>query len=196
MKSFCYLLTTLTLLGACKSFDPKLVQAGDTALNPKLPAMEKQIENNYIFVITPNGEFAGPNPQDVSTLFDKELSEKITNPYTDKKGYIVLKINTFEHRVRMGAALYIPVVGVFTGLPTGVSRSHIEIQIDVLNMQRRLIGSYRGYAETKLKSSIYKNNFFHPGLSRTTYIMSIKAAIQEAKKNMSLDLERLIKELN
>lgn len=201
MKKKTFLLVfALTLLVGCKPFDPTILNSGGEPFNPKLPSMEKQIENNYVFIITPGGEFTGPNPQDVSVLFDREISDKMTNPYTDKKGYLVLKINTIRHKVNGGFCMatvfplyYLPAL---FNASYGINKTNIEVQIDVLNVNRRLIGSYRGQASTKTKAKLYTNNIKSRDFSRQTYIMTLKQALQEAKKNMIPDLDRLNKELN
>jgi hypothetical protein len=193
MKKLVYILSIMLLVG-CKAFDASFLQSGEFALSNKLPAMEKEIENNYMFVVSQSGRPLGPSHQDISVLFDKELSEKITNPYTDKKGIMVLKVNTVEHKSNPGIALFIPIVGVLTGLPTQVSKSNIEVQIDVLNQNRKLIGRYNGYSNKKMRSSIYKNAYADP--SRVVYLQCVKEAIQQAKKIMEADAERLKQELN
>jgi hypothetical protein len=198
-KILIYTLTSVIFI-QCKPFDPSLLQSGGEQLNPKLPAMEKQIENNYVFLINQGSNFIGPNPQDVSVLFDREISDKITNPYSDKKGYLLLKVNTIRHKANPGwgvvtwPLLEIPLL---FGAATAVAKTNVEVQIDVLNLNRKLIGSYRGSANIKIKSGIYKDFKYKPSaMSRVSYIMAIKQAIQEAKKNMQSDIGRLNRELN
>jgi hypothetical protein len=199
-KTTILLVSALTILVGCKPFDPTILNAGGEPFSPKLPAMEKQIENNYVFIITPGGEFTGPNPQDVSVLFDREISDKMTNPYTDKKGILLLKINTIRHKVNGGFCLatvfplyYLPIL---FNASYGVNKTNIEVQIDVLNANRKLIGSYRGQAIQKTKARLYNNNIKSGDFSRQTYIVALKEALQQAKKNMVPDLDRLNKELN
>ncbi len=191
MKKLLFILVTIGLLASCKPFDPKLMQASDYSLSPKLPAMEKQIENNHIFLVTPQGTFIGLSPNDLSTIFDKEITQNITNPYTDKKGYIVLKINTIRDADRMRLGVVIPFM--FLGFTTIKHFSDIEVQIDVLNSNRRLIGSYTGTGNCALKNSLYDGYQY---LQKVTYLTAFRLALEQAKKKMSPDMDRLIKELN
>ena len=195
------ILTTIVIVGlftGCKSFDPKFLSPTGNPFNPKLPSMERYIENNLVAIVTTTGQSVGASPQDVLTLFDREVSEIMTNPYGDKKGFLLLKVNTIENKLSVwqwivsGTLMFTPTL---LGLPLFSTKAVVEIQIDVMNNNRTLIGSYKGSSEKRMKSGLYIKDSYRE-LSRVCYLLAVKQAIEDAKSKMTPDLNRLVAELN
>lgn len=194
MKKTIAILTTVAMLIGCKPFDPKFLNSEGTPFNPKLPAMEKFVENNLVVIVNQSGQAIGANPQDVITVFDREVTEIMTDPYSDKKGIIVLKVNSIENRTNMlGYILgaFIAEVPLLFGAPVATYKSRVEVQIDVMDSNRKLIGSYRGDGYEKLTTGLYRKRNYRQA-DRVTYLFAVKKAIQDAKTKMTPDLNRLI----
>ena len=185
------------LLSSCKSFDPAFLNPSGDPFNPKLPAMEAQVENNLVAIINSSGQTVGASPQDVQTLWNREAAEIITDAYSDKQGYLLLKVNTIETK---GNFLY-PILSGLTlwtinlfGVPTMGGKSTVEVQIDVMDLNRKLIGSYRASATKKMHTGMFSKTNYKE-FPRVLYLLTVKEAIQEAKKKMQPDLDRLTKQL-
>lgn len=190
MKNITLVSFFLIAIVACKPFDSRLLVSQKETFSPKLPAMEKVIEDNFTYLVTPTGQFIGPGPQDASTLFEREIIEKMTDPYTDKKGYLVLKINTIEHMTKAGfGAYFLPFIVM--NFPLSVTTTDIEIKIEVLNSNKRLIGSYSGNSKNKMTARLYENNYRAADMARTSYVTALKEALEIAKGTMQADLARL-----
>lgn len=198
MKKTIILLAVTILLSNCKSFDASLLNPTGQPFNPKLPAMEKIVENNMVAIISPNGQIVGANPQDVNTLFDREVSEIMTNPYDTKRGYLVLKVSRISDKAHMGGYLFgVMLLSVpnLLGLPFFSAKSSVEVQVDVLDQNRKLIGSYRASATKKIRTTYYSNNYNFYNTQRVAFLESVKEGLKEVKIKMQPDITRLTSEL-
>ncbi len=198
MKKTIFLVAAVILLG-CKQLDPKLLNPTGQPLSNKLPAMESYVENNLVAIVDPNGQTIGANPQDVKTLFDRQATEIITNPYGEKRGYLVLKVNTIKTKLSLWGGL----LGMYTvtllnvcGVPFASAKASVEVQIDIMDAKRRLIGSYRGSGYSKLDQGYYsKTNYNRINLQRVAYLEAVRQGINEAMTKLTPDTERLNTEL-
>ncbi|HAW51849.1 MAG TPA: hypothetical protein DCX54_05895 [Flavobacteriales bacterium] len=185
----------------CKSFEPTLLNPDGTVFNPKLPSMEAVVENNLVAIVNSGGQTIGANPQDVRTYFDREVKELMTDPYNDKAGVLLLNVNTIENKHQfigyMMASVYTISLFNVLGGPYSVSKSSVEVEIEVLNKNNRLIGSYRGNGSAKLHQGYYsKTNYNQVDQQRISYLKAVKNAVQDAKSKLIPDLDRLISELD
>jgi hypothetical protein len=199
MKKHSIIILAFLAVTGCKSFDPNFLNPTGVAFDPKLPAMERSVENNLVAIVSSTGQTYGASPQDARTLFEREVSEIMTDPYSDKKGYVTLKVNTIENKNNLlGIAIggFLGGVPFLLGVPTEVITSTVEVQIDVMDANRKLIGSYRGSATKKMKNALYNKNGNYRELERVVYLLTVKEAIQIAKTKIRPDVKMLNEKLN
>lgn len=195
------LITVVGLLGACKSFDPRLLEPTPGVLTPRLPTATPAAQTDWIIQLgAPGLGKAGPHggSRDVNTLFEREVRETLTDPYGTPSCYLVLTSTIVSHRPGWGWAL---VSGAtlgglnLLGLPYSRTQMVVDVKLDVLDRQRRLVGSYRGQGEAKATGSLYsKTNYTAPG--RVVYVQAVRAGLQQVKTNLQADLGRLQANLN
>lgn len=188
MKKELSLLLALVLLGlgGCRSFDPALLQPDKTALSVKMPAMDSRVENYglQLFIYA----------QDVGAIFEREVRQNLTDPYTEKKGSIVMKLNITENRAQMGYAFFsgffffvpnlfgMPMYGIITSL---------EVQLDVLDANRQLIGSYTGAGKRRTAQGIFSKGPKYRDFVRVNFIYAFKDALNMAREALAQDIPRL-----
>jgi hypothetical protein len=202
MRKLIIIILGVILFTGCKSFEPKLLNPTAQPLENKLPAVENTVENDLTTMIVVDQTVGrlGPNTQDIKTLFDRQVTEVITNPYGIKKGSLVLKVTTIESRFNglISAAWCTVLAGVpfLLGAPYLWAESKVEVKLEVLDNNRALIGAYRGSGENRLKSGLYYTKYNRNTLQRVTYVEATKQAINEATKKLEEDVDRLNEELS
>jgi hypothetical protein len=201
MKKILIFLIALSFFASCKTFDPKYLNPTGAAFSPKLPALENGVENNLVAIIDRQGTIIGATPQDVTTYFDRDVTELMTDPYGNKRGSIVLKVNTINSGMA-GFGYFmlgdLTSLGLFwlLGLPYGGGKATVEVEVELNDPNRRLVGKYRGSGHHKMICSLYNgNNYTSPVAQRISYLLAVKDAVADAKTKMMPDLERLNKEL-
>jgi hypothetical protein len=192
------LLSVLTAgqLGACKPFDPKLLEPTPGVLTPRLPTATPAAQTDWIILLgAPGLGAAGPRggSRDVNTLFEREVRETLTNPYGTPSCFLVLTTTIVSKRSGWGwAVLSGATYGGLNllGLPYSRTRMVVDVKLDVLDRQHHLVGSYRGQGEAKALGSIYsKTNYTAPG--RVVYVQAVRTGLQQAKASLQADLARL-----
>lgn len=82
---------------------------------------------------------------DAINIFEKEVVENITNPYGEKKGYIVLKLgyieedNSFIYPAVSLCTLY--TINLF-GFPQNKISQLLEVEVDILDNNKNLVKRY------------------------------------------------------
>ena len=200
-KQILYLVIIL-LFFSCKSFDRELINPQNNPLDNKLPAMEVVVKNNLVAIVDQSGTLIGASPEDVHTYFDREVTENLTNPYGEKKGTIVLKVSTIDSKPKgmwlyaFGTVWTLTIANVF-GLPMGAHESIVEVDLEIMDFNRRLIGKYRGSGHSRVVKGYYSDqNYRDRDMARASYILAVKDAVEEAKTKLIPDIKRLQSELD
>lgn len=192
-----YLVLLLTgLLGSCRAFDPKLLEPTAGALTPKLPTATQAAQTDWILLIgAPGLGSAGPRggSRDVNTLFEREVRETLTDPYGTPSCYLLLTTTIVSNRAGLGWAIASGATlgGLnLLGMPFSRSVIVVDTKLDVLDRQRRLVGSYRATAEAKALGSFFSStNYGTPG--RVVYLQAVRAGLVQIKPQLQADLPRV-----
>lgn len=139
-----------------------------------------------------------PRVQDVITIFDREVKDCITNPYGEKKGYIVCKFASGESKLNWG----IVVLSSFTlfvpnmlGMPLYIIKTNIDLIVEIYDNNERLIGRYSAEGFDKSKTGFYYG-YYPKSLSRITGVNAYKESMEKIKVKIEQDKDRIIKDLN
>ncbi|GAB2966406.1 hypothetical protein GCM10027048_40960 [Hymenobacter coalescens] len=189
-------LAAVSLLPACKSFDPRLLEPTPGVLTPRLPTATPAAQTDWIIQLgAPGLGAAGPRggSRDVNTLFEREVRETLTDPYGTPSCYLVLTTTIVDKGSGWGwTVLSVATNGGLNllGLPYSRTRMTVDVKLDVLDRQRRLVGSYRGQGQAKALGSLFsKTNYISPG--RVVYVQAVRAGLQQVKTSLQADMARL-----
>ena len=219
------LLSTLFLLTNCKNITHQDYIL-DVNNQTKLPALEAVIDTTNLenvfslggFVANANNmgatnrngwvqasaiagtSFRDPRMQDTMTLFDDFVKNKVTNPYGEKKGYMVLNIgyrNTIDHYENIATA-WLSIISLGTlnllGFPFGVDEDEMKISVEILNSKRELVKRYTSVqSDTEWAAAYWGYNV--PKIGRKITIENVKNALEEIGNQISNDAYEINKRL-
>lgn len=214
MKFYLRYILLLAIISSCKSVSFNELRP-EGALSKKLPSLETRLdvyslENAYASVaygvtstvaqrVVPISEvrptsYRDPKIQDAIILYDREVSDNISNLSGDKKGYIVFRI--LSGGPKKGGN-FLGVIGIFTlwipnllGVPVGNHKAEFEIELSVFDSRDRMLGKYIGYG--KHKTWIRIGGYSAKDAQRIANIRALKKAFSGIKKQMEGDVEKLL----
>lgn len=141
-----------------------------------------------------------PRVQDIITLFDREVKNNITNPFGDKKGYIICKIATANNKthklwaVLHGAFLMIPTI---IGVPIDMVTTMLDVEVEIYDKSERLISRYNSQCKSEpALVHFYYGYFLRTDAQRATSIEAFTCAIADIKNQIENDVEQIITALN
>ena len=232
MKKLFYLFVGLTLLSSCATIQMSDLKPYPEN-SSMLPALEPRVDMNsfesvysmgystgtttgYGTSITKNSALGiainrssmskDPRVQDAITIFDRDVKDNITNPFGDKKGYILCKIAAggtktggYGWAFLSGITLMIP--NIF-GMPMGFNKTSLDIEVEIYDLNEKLIGRYNAQCYDKTWIAAYHGySGIGPDKSATpaariSSIKAFKCAMNDIKSQIDKDYVRLNKELN
>ncbi len=147
-----------------------------------------------------------PRVQDAITIFDRDVKNNITNPYGEKKGYILCKIAAGGSRfaglgwgMLSGITLFVPTI---FGVPFRTFKTALDVEVEIYDKNQNLIGRYNAQCSDKTWIAMY---WGYSGIgpvkpaipaARISSINAFKCAMIEIKNQILKDSVRLNKELN
>lgn len=219
------LLSTLFLLTNCKNITHQDYIL-DVNNQTKLPALEAVIDTTNLenvfslggFVANANNmgaasrngwvqasamagtSFRDPRMQDTMTLFDDFVKNKVTNPYGEKKGYIVLNIG-YRNRIVHYENIPMMLLGIFSlgtlnilGFPGGVHEEEMNISVEILNSKKELVKRYTSVQSDTEWTAAYWG-YDVPMVNRKITIENVKNALEDIAKQISDDTYEINKKL-
>ncbi len=219
------LLSTLFFLTNCKNITHQDYIL-DVNNQTKLPALEAVIDTTNLenvfslggFVANANNmgaagrngwvqasamagtSFRDPRMQDTMTLFNDFVKNKVTNPYGEKKGYVVLNIGYRNRIVRYESipTLWLSIVSLGTlnllGFPLSAEEEEMNISVEILNNKKELVKRYTSPQSNKEWVAAYWG-YDALSVNRKITIENIKNALEEIAKQISNDSYEINKKL-
>jgi hypothetical protein len=140
------------------------------------------MENTVAEVSTIYGEF-----------FTKEVEENLIDPYGEKYGYISFKVLYYEGRD--GSLLFF--LNVMTGfvpslcgVPVARIKENVEIEIRILDKNKKLIGKYTGSGKSKVPIAFYYGYKGKDGIEKSTTDL-LNDAFSKIRPQIEADAERI-----
>jgi hypothetical protein len=136
--------------------------------------------------------------QDAITIFDRDVKDNITNPYGDRKGYILCRIADRNYVEGEGwAALSGFTLCIFNlfGMPFGYCQTSLDLEVEIYNKSDNLVGRYRSVGFNKTWIAIYYGYGIYSA-PRISSINAFKSAMNDIKLQIGKDANRLLIELN
>jgi len=179
---------------SCRAFDPALLTPGSSPLSVRLPPLTAEVNTSHLLLARVDSQAVAA---DLRTLFAREVSEVLTSPSGPPQGVAVL--NTRRLRYREGA-VYTYLSGLtFTtisllGFPWGRNLCVVDVQLDILNNRRELVGTYYAQGKVKALRGIYtRNNYAQP--VRVLYLQCVRQGLEQIALQIPAELTSLQQQL-
>lgn len=154
------------------------------------------------------GVYGNRRTEDVVTLYKRDVEGNICDISGEKAGYIVCKIPV-EVSQNKGRFLYVfphcATLGLSSllGIPTFFYQTELELEIEILNLDRERIARYTAYGKGRVPSALYWG-YRIPTLYKTNKesgvrkanIDAFKMAMKEVKEKINTDYDMLFEKLN
>ncbi|UPT65584.1 MAG: hypothetical protein M0D57_13690 [Sphingobacteriales bacterium JAD_PAG50586_3] len=202
MKKTIIFLVLLSAFVSCRSLNYTEQQGKKIPLSNKLLTLEKQIGDitgpNYTY----NHSYSYPNSYmnsiglngDELRIINNEVDENLTDPYGDKYGYIEFNRRTVNMRYGIGWTL-LSSMTFFTvnllGVPFMNLRLDSEVEIRILDVNRKLIAKYSAVGQSKFIIAMY----YGYGLMAATkvYPQALIDALDKIRPQINADVDRVNK---
>lgn len=215
-RNYLCLIGVIFLFSSCASLKKSDLKQSDIGC-VKLPALEPRVDMNSIQSVYSVGTTTGSNVdngfigsnitvseiskdrrvQDVITIFDREVKDCITNPFGERKGYILCKFasgNSKRSALPVLSGFFFLVPNIL-GMPFDQVKTSIDVDIEIYDKNERLIGRYNASGFDKSQSAFYYG-YKLSDMGRISGINAFKMALNTIKQKIETDKERLVKELN
>lgn len=219
-KLYFVTLVMLILFSSCRTVN--LAEFKPTGqINPLLPALEAEFDLYSLDKLFPNHQLTDASftsasvdmnaqtvnitkinhvdatPNDLITLFDREVKSNITNPYGKKYGRIICRVAATDERgtylLRLLSAFSLGTLNVL-GMPYNINKNQIDIDVEILNNNNDLVGRYTAIGKGRKNSSLY-HGYGYFTAKRLAYVEAFKDAMTDIKKQIDADHERIIEGL-
>jgi hypothetical protein len=138
--------------------------------------------------------YRDPRIQDAITLYERETKSSITDPLGQPYGYIHYKVPVSYIRPR-GTGLvvlssFMLMIPNVLGMPFGAYETNLEVEVEILNANREIIGRYQATGKGKALVAIWWG-YTSADAERVSNIEAIKMAMQDIKKQILADHAQL-----
>ncbi|MDO7854468.1 hypothetical protein [Hymenobacter convexus] len=180
-------------LAGCRAFDPALLAPTSDPLPVQLPPLVAEVRLPHFSVSRDSQAVA----TDVRTLFGREVREVLADSSGAPRGFAVLT----ARRVRYGTGpVYSYISGLafgglaLLGLPMARYRCAVDVQLDVRNQRRELIGTYYAQGQAKATAGPYSHaNYAQP--ERVLYVQCVRQGLAQIMTQLQPEIPHLREEL-
>lgn len=215
------MLASIVILASCRTIDLGLLKPSGQ-ISPLLPALEAEFDMYSLEKLFPNHNYPDASytstnidvntqtisvlkvnqvdatPNDLITLFDRDVKNNITNPYGEKQGRIICRIAASDHQ----SNYFLRFFSVFSGgtlnllgMPFDINKNQIDIDIEIINNNNELVGRYSAIGKGKEICSLYYGHNYLLA-KRMAYIEAFKAAMTDIKRQIKNNHQQIIAGLN
>ena len=135
---------------------------------------------------------------DAITIFERDVTENITNPFGEKKGSITCRIVAGDQSMKdnwvWGTAFTLFTLNLL-GIPYYSSVTDIDVEVEIYSKNNDLIGKYTATGHSKVWVALYWG-YNESSASRKSAYTALKMALNEMKLKIQDDNDRLTLELN
>ena len=161
-----------------------------------------KLGNNSVLgtAITSSQISKDPRVQDAITIFDRDVKDNITNPYGDRKGYILGKIAAGENSSGIGWAFMSGfTLGVWNllGMPISHWVTTLDVEVEIYNLSEKLIRRYNAQCRHETWNALYYGYGLNMvAAKRKAALEAFKCSMNKIKEQIESDAKDIIKELN
>lgn len=181
----CILLSALPLLAGCKSSEKALYGAthsNHSVSIGKLPRLEAVVEAG------PLNATEGALPDDAPKVFRQELAYHLAEPQ-DSIGYGYAKLIVTQAEVtRTGRALQaFQMMTLMTpslfGLPLEWYRTQVKAEVQIINSQGDVVGTYSGTGRSKVRVAMY-HGYSQTAAPRLADVQGLRLALDQIRPQL------------
>lgn len=181
----CIFLSALSLLTGCKSSEQALygaTHANHSVSVGKLPRLEPMIEAG------PLNATEGALPNDAPAVFRQELAYHLAEP-ADSIGYGYAKLIVTQAEVaRTGRALQaFQMMTLMTpslfGLPLEWYRTQVTAEVQIINSQGEIIGTYTGTGRSNVRVAMY-HGYSQSSAPRLSDVQALRLALDQIRPQL------------
>jgi len=135
--------------------------------------------------------------QDAITIFERDVTENITNPFGEKKGSITCRIVAGEQSMKdrwLWATAFSACTLNLFGIPLYSTVTNIDVEVEIYTKNDHLIGKYSATGYSKIWVALYWG-YDESSASRKSAFTALKMALNEIKLKIQDDNDRLTHEL-
>ena len=139
-----------------------------------------------------------PRVQDAITLFDRDVKDNLTDPYGEKKGYVLCKIafgssddSGYGWAALSGLTLLIP---NFFGMPFWSHTTTLDVEVEIYDLKEKLLGKYNSHCTNQAWVAMYYG-YTSKDAARKSGMEAFKCALSGVKEKISKDTKRINGEL-
>ena len=194
MKQLVVVLSGFCLAG-CRAFDPALLHATPEPLAVRLPRLTAQVHRPGFCTHLDSQAVA----RDLDTLFAREVRTVLTSPAGPSHGYAVLTTRCVRYG-QGGGFTYLSglTLGGLTlvGFPWCRYHATVEVQLDVRNQRRELVGTYYAQGQAVLLGGLYRRTNYTPrDYNRILYLHCVRQGLAQIVCQLPPDLGALQQQL-
>ncbi len=132
-------------------------------------------------------------------LFRNYVTENITRPFGEKRGYIVCRLEIYECNNDSPLLYVLHGASMFTltllGLPYDIRETDLKLSVEIYNLENELIGIYKAGGISTETAGLYYG-YRESDMKKAGYIKAFKMAMDKIQHLIYNDYERLMADLN
>ena len=136
--------------------------------------------------------------QDAITIFERDVTDNITNPFGEKKGSITCRIVAGEQSMKDNWAWATQFTAFslnLFGIPLYSSVTNLDVEVEIYSKNNDLIGKYSATGYSKIWVALYWG-YDTTSAARKSAYTAFKMALNEIKLKIQDDNDKLTLELN
>ena len=178
MRKVILMLGGLSLTG-CRAFDPSLLAPAGAPLAQRLPRLTAEVQPPQFCFRFDSSAVA----RDLDTLFARQVREAVAAPRGAPQGFAVLTARCVRYGQGGGysyvSGLTLGALTVF-GFPWSRYHCTVDVQVDVRNRRRELVGTYYAQGKAVLPGGLYRRtNYQQKDCDRTLYLQCVRQGLEQ-----------------
>ncbi|WBA42128.1 hypothetical protein [Hymenobacter canadensis] len=187
------LLFGASVLAGCKSADRVMFQTPSHRLSSQLPPLEITVDNG------PMAFTEGALPEDPLRVFRQEVGQNLMEAADSSRyGYVKLLVKEAEvtrtGRFFQGVQMVTMMVPSLLGLPIEYYRTNVQAEVQILNAQNEVIGTYAGAGRSKVRVAMY-HGYSQANAPRLADMQALRLALDQIRPQLEASADTLRQQL-
>lgn len=188
------LLPAVLLVTGCRSASRVMARSQNAVLEKRLPALQLEIDPG------PMAATDGALPDDPQKIFDTEMHHNIMEPADSTEAFGYAKLQVHDATVSRGGKGFqaFQMMTLLTpsllGMPLEYCRTHIEAELQVIDAQGTVLGSYIGTGSSNVRVAMYYG-YSQSQAPRLADVEALRQALSQIRPQLESDVDSLRQKL-